>query len=149
MLDFIRFVHVTAAITLIGFYLFSFVVVSLAIGSGRVISLRNTLLASLLGDIFMFLLLIILLVTGALLVSFYHLSFTVPWILVAAHVSVLVGLMLVFLFVIKLKNYTAALQNPFRFKKLFFLLNVLILVLLVLSVHDAVTQTTWFFLGAR
>lgn len=144
MLPFIQFVHVLSAVALLGLMIASFVYLSASMKQDDVKVMQFALSASLLTDRFIAAILIVLLLTGTWMVSLHHLSFHTPWIIVAYHVAGLVSVLWLVLFFIKRKNNAADAQQSFRYLKIFFVLNSLVIILLCLAVHDAVTQSTWF-----
>ncbi len=144
MLPFIQFVHVLSAIVLLGLVIASFMYVSVGIKQENVKAMRLALSASFVLDRFIAAILIGLFLTGTWLVSLRHISFHTPWIIVAYHVVGLVSVLWLILFFIKRKNTAADSQQSFRYLKLFYVLNMLVIILLCLAVHDAVTQSTWF-----
>lgn len=143
MLPFIQFVHILFVLTMIGFYFASFVYLTINIKNDDVNLFRKILYVSLIADVVILAMLIGLFLTGTLLVFLHHFSFGTPWIRVAYHLLALVGLFWLILFFIKLKNYRSGSRTPFRFKKLFYFLNMCIFILLFFAVHDAVMQSTW------
>ncbi|GEM_PF-1756578 len=144
MLPFIQFVHMLFVLTMIGLYFSSFIYLVVNIKNDDVNLFRKILYVSLITDVVIFTMLIGLFLTGTLLVFLHHFSFSTPWIMVAYHLLALVGLFWLILFLIKLKNYRSGSRASFRFKKLFYFLNVCIFILLFFAVHDAVMRSTWF-----
>lgn len=143
MLAFIKFFHIICGVSFLGIIIASFFCIARSIKANDRDLINYSLKSSYFGDLIILLCVIIQTVTSLSLVSARGFSFYVPWILVAYHAF---GLLLVFwisLFFIK-KNQLAKKNITPLSIKMFYTLNILMIIIFIIIIHDAVTQSTGF-----
>lgn len=141
----LKFVHVLIGVTMLGFvvaYYFYF-----NFNQKDLRTRRNILRLSFLMDGLILPFILILFMTGAQLMVANHLSPAVPWVHVAFMALGLVTFCWLISVCIKITNYYFLSRGKVEFygKRIFHTCNILIIVLMVIIIHDAVTQST--FLG--
>ncbi|PIZ05129.1 MAG: hypothetical protein COY58_00785 [Gammaproteobacteria bacterium CG_4_10_14_0_8_um_filter_38_16] len=142
MVGFIELIHVLCGVSFFGLMVTSFVYISNSMRQQNPTLLRFAIKTSLLVDRFIFLILVMQFVTGTFMVRHDQLSFHTPWIIVAYVALSLVGVIWFLLMLIKYVNRT---QAHFRYQILFYFLNVLLILLFCIIIHDALMQQTWFW----
>lgn len=139
----LKYIHLIAGTLLLGttfaFYFY------FLLNQGRVLLIFRILKVSLWMDLISFISVMLVLFTGAKLVSAYHLAFSLPWIRVAY--ALLTGFIFCWLcsMLIKCLNLRAFNDLGFnRFVGRFWMhvCYILMFAILVTIVHDAVTQST-------
>src|SRR3990167_806290 len=134
MAQFIQFIHVLCGVSFLGIIIASFVYITKSIKQQDIQLLRYAIKTSLLGDCILFPIILIQILTGTFLVYYYHLSLNTPWVIVAYIIFFIAAIIWFLLAFIKYLN----LSTPhFRYKKLFYFLNILIIVLFCMIIHDA------------
>lgn len=144
--EFISFIHILCGVTFLGVLVASFFYIANSIRSKSSALIHYAIRASFFGDAIIFPMVVAQFVTGTLMVTQHQLSFQTPWIIVAYHFFGLVSICWFLLVLIKYKNIKRDCDRYFKYQKIFYTLNILVLILFVLIIHDAVTQSTWFFL---
>lgn len=142
----ILFLHLLCGVSFFGVVIASFVYIAKSIKQNDPALLQYAIKTSLLGDCAIFPIILIQILTGTFLVHHDHLPLNTPWIVVAYIVFALASMMWFLLGIIKYLNISS---ERFRFKTLFYVLNILMIVLFCLIIHDAVTQQTWLFYGSN
>ncbi|HLB56295.1 MAG TPA: DUF2269 family protein [Coxiellaceae bacterium] len=145
MAPFIQFIHVLCGVSFFGITIASFAYISKSIKKNDSALLHYALKTSLLGDRIIFPIIIIQFITGAMMVQYHHLSFQTPWIIVAFIALSVVSLIWFLLFLIKYINYSSGRNTFFKFKKSFFILNIIIILLFCMIIHDAIAQKTFLW----
>lgn len=143
LIGFIKFIHLLCAISLVG----STFVCLLLVGSRKFgltpLATRDSITRL---NIFMFLLSLVVLVTGTFLVLPRHFSFHTPWIIAAYLLILIYFISIAALMLFKKKRLVknAGEKIPKSQQYLWRAAYVLLMILLILIVHDAVTKTTLF-----
>lgn len=145
MAPFIEFIHVLCGVTFFGIAIASFVYVTSSIKQKNTTLLHYALQTSLLADCLIFPIIIILFLSGTVMVHDHHLSFNTPWIIVAYAAFIVVSMIWILLVWIKYRHFISKKTAPFRFKKTFIVLNIVMILIFCMIVHDAVTQQTWLW----
>ena len=128
--------------TFLGIIIATFFYISYGIRRGDKSLIRYSLKASYFGDGIIFVCAFTQFITATILVSVGKFTLAVPWICVAyLAFSGITLLWLINLF-IKRKYFANAHIKPFAFK-IFYFLNILIILTFMVVIHDAVTQSTW------
>lgn len=145
MSAFLMFIHILCGVTFFGIVMASFIYIHHSIREQDPVLLSYALKASLMGDCIVFPMILIQLLTGTFLVYHHHLPLNTPWIIVAYLAFATVSVIWFLLVLIKYVNFFQMHRGPFRFKKPFYYLSAVIVILFCIIVHDAVTQSTWLF----
>jgi uncharacterized membrane protein len=146
IMQWIKFLHVTLTVTLVGGILANYFYISLCIKENATL-LNFVLRQSLFLDCIFFLPIIVIgFATGSYLVMVHHFHITPSWIFSAYLFFTLVILCWLIAFAIKSYNYLflqSRRSGLFFGKTLFHLVNSLMLLLFVFIIHDAVRKTTF------
>lgn len=145
MAPLIEFIHVLCGVSFFGLFVSSFVYVYSSIRQQDALLLRYAIKNSLLVDVVIFPVILIQLLTGTWMVHYHHLALNTPWIIVAYCSFCVVSLLWFVLFLIKSSYYCGEVHRHFRFKKTFITLNIIVILLFCMIVHDAVMQQTWLW----
>lgn len=138
-----KFLHLICGTTFFGIMIAAFFYIARSIRTNDPLLINYSLSASYFGDGIIFLILIIQLITANHLVAAGHFTLKVPWIFIAYHafgviVLLWMGILLTkFLYLSKTDISRIALR-------VFYLLNVMLILIFIIIIHDAVTQSTWF-----
>jgi uncharacterized membrane protein len=144
----VLFIHLLCGVTFFGIFIASFVYIAKSIKQNNHALLQYAIKTSLLGDCAIFPMILIQILTGTFLVHHNHLPLNTPWIIVAYSVFALAGVLWFLLGIIKYMNISSKPSSTFRFKKIFYILNCVMIVIFCMIIHDAVTQQTWLFYGS-
>lgn len=145
MLHTLKFLHVFLGTLFLGGLLFSSVFLSYFIAVKNNAKLLSLLKFSFILDVFFAILIINQFITGTLLVHQADYTFRTLWIDAAYIFLSLTTILLACAFLIKLDNYRSILANKiiyFKFKKTFFCLNFLIIIIIIFIIRDAVLKST-------
>lgn len=134
------FSHVLCGVLFFGLMHFSFLIIMKSLRQQDPVLIAHAIKTSLKLDIVLFPMIVVVIVTGAFMTEVRHISPGTAWITAAYGLFSFVSLSWFMLVLIKLRNVMSAV---FHYKKLFYALNIIVMILFVLIVHDAVTQTTW------
>lgn len=145
----VLFVHLLCGVSFFGIIIASFVYIAKSIKQNNHVLLQYAIKTSLLGDCVIFPMILIQILTGTFLVYHNHLSLNTPWIIAAYIVFALAGVLWFLLGIIKYINISSDTSSAFRFKKFFYVLNAVMIVIFCMIIHDAVTQQTWLFYGSH
>lgn len=146
MASVILFVHLLCGISFFGIVIASFVYITKSIKQNDPVLLQYAIKTSFLADCVIFPIILIQIVTGTFLVHHNHLPLNTPWIVVAYSIFSVASIIWFWLGVIKYLNFFDK-KTVFRFKKIFYVLNILMIIIFCMIIHDAVTQQTWLFVG--
>ncbi len=160
-MDIAKFLHLFCGVTLTGANLAGYLYVSLSARSNQPKLFKYSLKFSFLMDIIACLMIFVQFASGTDLVASHHYTYSTHWIEAAYVLLTCVFLLICANIWIKQKNYVALgdlskssksskSSNKtddinFRYKKLFTLNNILILIFIALIVHDAVMKSTFVF----
>lgn len=147
MMSFIQFIHVLFGVSFLGILIASFLYITNSIQQKNMVLLQYALRISLFGDRILFFIIILQVFTGTFLVHDHHLSFSTPWIIVAYIIFSLIAVIWFLLLLIKNMNRSDSKIFSFRYQTLFYSLNILVIILFFIVIHDAVTQQTWLYRG--
>ena len=140
----LKFFHILVGITMLGFvvgYYFYF-----NFTKNNLFARQRILRLSLLMDCFILFFIITLFITGTYLAISHHLLFSIPWVHMAYLLMTLVmGCWLILVFV-KIINYHSLRKGKqtFYLNRVFHTCHILIIVLMIVIIHDAVTKTPLF-----
>lgn len=138
----IEFIHVMCGVTFFGLMIASFLYVSSSIKQNNPELLHYAIKTSLFIDRIIFPIIVIQFLTGTFMVLHHQLSFHTPWIIVAYIALSAVSIIWFLLVLIKYRNRE---QIQFQHKKLFYILNIILILFFCMIIHDAVTQQTWLW----
>ena len=138
-----KFLHLICGTTLFGITIAAWFYIARSIQKGDRALIDYSLRASYFGDSTILLLVLIQLITSAMLVSYGHFTLAVPWIFIAYHAFATIILLWLGILLIKL-FYLSKINIPPAALKVFNLLNVIMMLIFIIIIHDAVTQSTWF-----
>lgn len=105
--------------------------------------INYSLKASYFGDGIIFLIILIQFATAIKLVSAGYFTLAIPWVFIAYHAFGTVVLLWIGILMIKLLYLSKTDISPIALK-IFYFLNVMIILTFIIIIHDAVTQSTWF-----
>jgi uncharacterized membrane protein len=142
-MTFIMTIHQLCGISFFGMVIASFAYITKSIRQNDPVLLRYAITTSLIGDCVIFFFVIIQPLTATFLVYQRHLPFNTPWIIVAYLAFALVSTLWFLTALIKYINYKN--NKSFRFKKMFYLLNVAMILIFCVIIHDAVMHQTWLW----
>ncbi len=141
----VKSIHVMCGVVFIGITIASFFYVLNSRRQQQADVLRYALKVSLLGDILLAMIILVQFVSATLLVHLNQLSVQTPWIEVAYLAFAVVSVLWLINVVIKVVNLKQVLFTHLKGYRWFCALHVLMLLIFVVIVHDATTQST--FLG--
>ena len=142
MAAFILTVHLLCGVSFFGIVIASFVYITKSIRQKDPVLLRYAMTTSLIGDCVIFPLVLIQPLTATFLVYHNHFPLNTPWIMVAYLAFALVSMLWFLTALIKYVNYKNT--GTFRYKKIFYMLNVVIILFFCVIIHDAVMHQTGF-----
>ncbi|EKD78174.1 MAG: hypothetical protein ACD_42C00014G0003 [uncultured bacterium] len=142
MAPLIEFIHVMSGVGLFGLLVASFVYISGSLRQKNPIMLRYAVKTSLTIDWIIFFIILLQFLTGTFMVHYHRLSFHTPWITIVYFALCVVSIIWFFLVWIKYRNRH---RDNFNYRKLFYCLNVIMIILFFMIIHDAVTQQTWLW----
>lgn len=105
--------------------------------------INYSLKASYFGDAMIFLIVLIQFITAYQLVSIGNFTLAVPWIFVVYVAFSTVILLWLTIFLLKFFYLTKENISTIAIK-FFYWLNIMIILIFIIIIHDAVTQSTWF-----
>lgn len=143
MLNIFKFFHLICGTTFLGIIIAEFFYIAHSMSKMDQLLLTYSLKASYFGDGIIFFLAIIQLITANELVSAGHFTLTIPWIFIAYHAFAIVILLWLSVLFIKVFYLAKSTISPIA-STMFYLLNVIMISLFIIIIHDAVTQSTWF-----
>lgn len=138
-----KFLHLICGTTFFGIMIAAFFYIARSIRKSDRSLIEYSLRASYFGDGIIFGIVLIQLITAIMLVSAGHFTLTIPWIFIAFHAFGVVVLLWLCIFLIKYLFLSKA-HIPAISLKIFYGLNLLLILLFIIIIHDAVTQSTWF-----
>ena len=155
-MDISKFLHLFCGVTLTGANLAGYLYVTLSARSNQPKLFKYSLKFSFLMDIIACLMIFVQFASGTDLVASHHYAYSTHWIEASYVLLTCVFLLICANISIKHKNYVALGKNNFvsknktddinfRYKKIFTLNNILILIFIALIVHDAVMKSTFVF----
>jgi uncharacterized membrane protein len=139
----IKFLHLICGTTFFGIIIVAWFYVARSIQKSDRALIDYSLKASYVGDGAIILLILIQLITSAKLVSYGHFTLAVPWIFIAYHAFASIILLWLGILLIKFVYFPKT-NISLAALKVFHLLNVIMVAIFVVIIHDAVTQSTWF-----
>ncbi len=139
----IKFLHLICGTTLLGITIASFFYISNSIKKKNPELIRYALRASFFGDGIFLICLSIQLITSNLLTGLLNFSMAIPWIFVAYHAFGLLIILWIINFIIKY-FYLSKLSNFSASLKSFYVINIFMITVFIIIIHDAVMQNTWF-----
>lgn len=145
MMTFILTVHLLCGTSFFGIVIASFVYITKSIRQKDPALLRYAIKTSLIGDCVIFPVVLIQPLTATFLVYHHRLPLNTPWIIVAYLAFALVSMLWFLVALIKYVNQEN--NGAFRFKKIFYMLNAVIILFFCAIIHDAVMHQTWFLTG--
>lgn len=138
-----KFLHLMGGTTFFGIIIAMFFYISHSIQNRDKALIQYSLKASYFGDGVIFIIAALQFLTAVQLVSDGHFTLAIPWIFVAYHAFGTVILLWLSLLLIKIIFLSKTNILPMAIK-LFYLLNTFIILIFIIIIHDAVTQSTWF-----
>lgn len=137
------FLHLICGTTFFGIMIAAFFYLARSIKNGDR-SLKNySLKASYFGDGVIFFIVLIQFATAIKLVSAGHFTLAIPWIFIAYHAFGAIVLLWISILMIKLLYLSKTAILPIALR-IFYFLNVMMILIFIIIIHDAVTQSTWF-----
>ena len=141
MLSFIKFVHVICGVSFFGIIIASFFYIARSIKYSDRSLINYSLTTSYFGDAIILLCILILLITSIPLVSAGHFTLKVPWIFIAYHAFGCLIVLWLLTILIKKFCLSKAVIAPYSVK-IFYILNSAMILIFIVIIHDAVTQST-------
>ena len=139
----LKFLHLICGTTLFGVMIASFFYIALSIYKNDKALTQYALKTSYFGDGIILVMTIIQFITAQHLVVDGHFTLAIPWIFIAYHAFALVVLLWLCQFLIKFFYLSKSSCSP-TILKLYYFFNVTIILIFLIIIHDAVTQSTWF-----
>lgn len=136
----LKFIHILIGLTMFGFIIACYFYFLL--NKSNFEATQNVLRCSLMIDSVILVFIFILFMTGTKLVLNNHLSFIVPWVHMAYTLLGLVTFCWFVLVVVKIINFLRKHRQIFYGKRIFHTGNIVIIILMVMIIHDAVTKMT-------
>ena len=141
---FIETIHILCGVTFFGLMIASFVYVISSVRQNDPTLFRYCLKVSLYGDVLIFPIIVVLFLTGTFMVYHHHLPMNTPWIIVAYCALSVVSVLWFLLVLIKL-NAISTNAASLCYRKSFVMVNVIIILVFCMIIHDAITQQTWLW----
>jgi len=139
----LKFLHLICGTTFFGIMIAAFFYISLSIKKNDRSLINYALRTSYFGDGIIFFLVVIQFITANKLVYAGHFTLAIPWIFIAYHAFGAVILLWLSILFIKLISLSKIHISPIALK-IFYLLNIMLILIFIIIIHDAVTQSTWF-----
>lgn len=143
LLTIIKFFHLICGISFFGITIASFFYIARSIYNADQTLVNYSIKASYFGDLIILLCIIIQTITSTSLVAAGHYTLQIPWIFVAYHAFGILVLLWLMLLVMKRFQLSKTLSTNYAIK-FYYLINVTMLLIFIVIIHDAVTQSTWF-----
>lgn len=143
MLSIIKFFHLICGISFFGIIIASFFYIGRSIQKKDLSLIIYSIKASYFGDAIILLCVLIQLATSFFLVSAGNFTIKIPWIFIAYHAFGAIILLWLMLFIIK-KFYFSKKFIPTYSLRLYYLTNILMILIFIIIIHDAVTHSTAF-----
>lgn len=140
---FSKFFHLICGTSFLGITIASFFYTARSIHKNDRALIDYSLRASYFGDGIIFICAVIQFVTANQLVTAGHFTLDVSWIFVAYHAFTILILFWIANFLIKY-FYFSRMKIPSVALNSFYLINLTMILIFILIIHDAVTQSTWF-----
>lgn len=140
ILSILKFLHLVCGTTFFGITIAAFFYIAKSINQGDRSLIDYSLRASYFGDAIILLCIIIQFISAESLVSSGHFTLEVPWIFVAYLAFSL--LILLWLINLIIKRFCLS-KTVINFIKSYYLINIMMILIFVIIIHDAVTQSTW------
>ncbi|MDP1573632.1 MAG: DUF2269 family protein [Coxiellaceae bacterium] len=137
----IMFIHVLFGVSFFGMLVASFVTISSSIRQKNPAFMHQTIKASLIHDYILFPVIVGVIITGAFMTKIRDIAPGTAWITDTYVLFFIASVIWFCLVLIKLKNLS---EKKFVYKKLFYVLNVTVMLLFFLIIHDVTTKQTWF-----
>ena len=138
-----KFLHLICGTTFFGIMIAAFFYISRSIHKGDRDLINYSLRTSYFGDGIIFFIALTVFITAITLVSKGHFTPKVPWIFVAYHAFGAIILLWLGILFIKLRYLSKTPISAIALK-IFYGLNIMIILIFMIIIHDAVTQSTWF-----
>lgn len=138
-----KFLHLICGTTFFGVMIAAFFYIARSIRKNDQSLINYSLKASYFGDGIIFLIALIQLITAINLVSAGHFTLAIPWIFIAYHAFGAVVLLWIGILIIKLLYLSKTDISPIALR-VFHALNIMMILIFIIIIHDAVTQSTWF-----
>ncbi len=138
-----KFFHLIGGTTFFGIMIASFFYITHSIKKNDLSLIHYALKASYVGDAIIFFIIIIQIITANRLVSDGYFTLSVPWISMAYYAFGVIILLWLSILWVKL-NYLVKKDISTIAIKIFYLLNVMTILIFMIIIHDAVTHNTWF-----
>lgn len=138
----VKFFHLICGTSFFGITIAAFYYIARSIRKGDQHLIEYSLKASYFGDGIILFITVIQLYTAEKLVSSGHFTLAIPWIFIA-YLALSVTILL-WLLNLSIKYYYLS-KNviaPFALKS-FYLINITMILIFIIIIHDAVTQSTW------
>jgi hypothetical protein len=141
MLSIIKFFHVTCGVSFLGIIIASFFYITRSIHKRDRSLIDYSIKASYFGDALILLCIFIQITTATSLVSAGNFTLKVPWIFIAYHAFGLLALLWLLTIPIKKFYFSKPVIAPASLKSFYFL-NMAMVLIFIIIIHDAVTQST-------
>ena len=151
MVDIVKFLHLICGTTFLGTIIAVFFYIAYSVRQTDPLLIYYSLRISYFGDGVISFCAFIQFITAAILVPAGKFTLAVPWICVAYVAFGSVILLWLMNLLIKLIYFSKIPIKPYALKGFYFL-NSLIIIIFIIIIHDAITQSTWFdflFASAR
>lgn len=139
----LEFLHLICGTSFFGIIIAAFYYIARSIKSEDRALINYSLKASYFGDGIVLLIVLTQFFTATRLVTAGHFTLTIPWIFIAYHAFGTIVLLWISTFLIKILYLSKTYIPPFALR-VFYFLNVMIILIFIIVIHDAVTQSTWF-----
>jgi len=139
----LKFFHLLCGVTFFGIIIATFFYIASSIRKNDRALINYSLKASYCADCVIFFIAIIQFITAIKLVVASHFDLSIPWIFIAYHAFAAIILLWLLILFIKFLYLSKPVISPIA-KKIFYLLNIMMILIFIIVIHDAVTQSTWF-----
>lgn len=141
MLSIIKFFHVISGVSFLGIVIAAFFYITRSFNKNDRSLIDYSIRASYFGDAIILLCIFIQIATSIPLVSAGHFTLEVPWIFIAYHAFGFIILLWLLILFIKKFYFSRTAIAPYSLKSFYFM-NVAMILIFIIIIHDAVTQST-------
>ncbi len=141
MLAIIKFFHILCGISFFGITMAAFFYITHSLRQHDRALIDYSIRASYFGDAIILPCVVLQFITAAFLVSHGNFSLSVPWIFIAYHAFGLLAMLWLFTVIIK-KYYFSKNSIPAYAIKSFYVINIAMIVIFIIIIHDAVMKST-------
>ena len=141
VLSIVKFFHVIGGVSFFGIIIAMFYYVTRSIKKNDQLLINYSIKASYFGDALILLCILVQIATALPLVSAGHFTLAVPWIFIAYQAFGLLTILWLCTLFIKINYLSTAVIPRFSLKS-FYCLNITMILIFIIIIHDAVTHST-------